>query len=450
MPWLFDETLMSIDLTDRIIQPPPKKAVKLHPLRRVAQLVLGFILVMLPLVNGIRVDIPAGKFCLLGQSFTAQNMVLLFYGCAIGAVVLLCVSMLYGRWWCGWICPQTLASDFGDSLKQRIDHLFKLRLHPERKTISRIVWAALMLAMAVATAAIVCTYFYPPLRVWTSLEHPLGDTRVFVHLAIISAIIGGDLLFVRRHFCRRGCPYGLMLSLIGDSKSMTVRYIEERGTDCIECKKCVTICPMAIDIRQGANQMECIGCGECIDACNDILPRIKANPKPGLIELSYGPSPGQAPSQLKGLQKIGLWDARRLFVLATSIILIGGFFFEIFGTHRTTVSIAPSGMITQSGGYIFERYTLTIDNGKPQNERYALAANGVNRLFLLDTNRVFAVPRSGKRTIRITLAVPIGELDADQRYPVNITVQSLIGSKDSHQAAAIFYVPEPPAQVKAG
>jgi len=161
-------------------------------------------------------------------------------------------------------------------------------------------------------------------------------------------IIGADLLWVRRHFCRRGCPYGLMLSLIGDKRTMTVRYLEERDADCIQCGKCVTICPMAIDIRKGPNQMECIGCGECIDACNDILPRIKTNPKEGLIELSYGPSAGGSPSKQTSLHRIGMWDVRRVFILGTSIVLLCGFLFEMFGSHPSWAAIVPNGEITHS------------------------------------------------------------------------------------------------------
>jgi len=441
---------MPIDLTDRIIQPPPKNIVRLHPLRRIAQVALGVVLVLLPLVNWLRVDMPAGRFWLFGQSFTAQNIIILFYGCAVGAVLLLSVSMVYGRWWCGWICPQTLASDFGDSLHTRLDHIFHATHSPFNRAISRATWSILMIGMAIATAAVVCTYFYPPARVWSSLTSPLADTRVALHLAIISLIIAADLLWVRRHFCRRGCPYGLMLSLIGDKNTMTVRYLWERDDDCIKCGKCVTVCPMDIDIKKGANQMECIGCGECIDACNDILPMIKANPKPGLIELRYGLDPMRTQARLTAFQRIGLWDTRRIFLASVSLLLVAGFFFQVYGTRPTTISGFANGSINYAGGYILEEYVLIVQNGRPHTDTFAVSIVGNKDIGLLDTRKLIRVARSASRSSIITIAAKIGSVSPGERYPITIGVESLDSQHDRHTLDAVFYVPEQEAHLKAG
>jgi NAD-dependent dihydropyrimidine dehydrogenase PreA subunit len=441
---------MPIDLTDRIIQEPPRKAVKLHPIRRVSQIALGAILALLPLTNGFRIDVTSGRFWLLGQSLTVHSIFLLFYGLAIGAVLLLSVSMVYGRWWCGWVCPQTLASDFGDSLRIRVDKLFRVSKPTSRRLLSTIAWAAAMIIVAVATAAVVLSYFYPPGRVWHAVFNPLSDSRVTSHLSIVAAVIAGDLLWVRRHFCRRGCPYGLMLSLIGDKNTMTVRYLWERDEDCIECGKCVTICPMSIDIRRGANQMECIGCGECIDACNDVLPMIRSRPKPGLIELRYGVDPMRLSSRMTILQKVGLWDARRAFVCFVTLGLMVGFFLELYGPHPTKVSVFPDGMITQEGGYIFERYNLNIANGRMTDIRFRLNATGINNLFLDRRSPLVTVARRDERTLTLTLGAPVTSLIAGQRYPISITVQSIGPSMYRRSVKTIFYVPEPQAQMKAG
>jgi cytochrome c oxidase accessory protein FixG len=432
---------MPIDLTDRIIQPIPKKAVALHPVRRAAQIALGILLVLAPIENWLRVDITAGRFWIVDQSFTAQNMVILFYVCALGATLLLAVSVIYGRWWCGWVCPQTLASDFGDSLRDRFNILLKTRAYPRREPISTSLWAITMVAMAIATAAVVLTYFYPSQRVWSDVFRPFSDSRITIHLAIVAGVIGADLLFVRRHFCRRGCPYGLMLSLIGDQNTMTVRYLSERADDCIECGKCVTICPMSIDIRDGANQMECIGCGECIDACNDILPKIKSGPKPGLIELRYGLQPERAMSGLSTTKKLGLWDARRIFIACAVAILASGMFFEIFGSHATSVSVLPSGTIRRLDGTLFEPYDLTIANGKPRNINYKVSVAGMNGLFLYNPSHNISVARSAQRTVPLMLAAPAVSLARGERYPINITIQSLNNVGDRHSVDTIFYVP---------
>jgi cytochrome c oxidase accessory protein FixG len=441
---------MPIDLSDRIIQPLPKKALKLHPLRRLLQVALGVVTVLLPITNCLRVDIPDGNFWLFGQSFTAQNMILVFYGLAICALLLLSVSMVYGRWWCGWICPQTLASDFGDTLKARLLRWFHASQSKSGKVAAQIVWSSLMIVMAIATAAVVLTYFYPPARVWRAVAQPFDDTRISIHLLIVAAIIGADLLWVRRHFCRRGCPYGLMLSLIGDKNTMTVRYLWERDDDCIQCGQCVTVCPMDIDIKEGANQMECIGCGECIDACNDILPLVKSNPKPGLIELRYGLDPMRLTSRLSLTQRIGLWDARRIFVCLVAVVLTAVFFYEMFGHRRVALAIVPSGSISLAAGYVIESYELNIANGEPSNTNFSLSASGVEHLFLYRTRPVVNIARSSERTVFVTVAAPSGKLTPDRRYPISILVRSLDDNKDWHAITTIFYVPELPAQLKAG
>jgi len=43
--------------------------------------------------------------------------------------------------------------------------------------------------------------------------------------------------------------------------------------DCIDCTMCVQVCPTGIDIRNGL-QYECIACGACIDACDDIMDKM--------------------------------------------------------------------------------------------------------------------------------------------------------------------------------
>jgi polyferredoxin len=439
---------MSIDLSDRIIQPPPLKPLKLHPIRRIIQLVMGLAIVLLPITNGLRVDVTSGYFWILWQRFTAQNMILLFYACALGVLLLLTVSMVYGRWWCGWICPQTLVSDFGDSLKFRIERA-AIRLGISNNSISTAAWYLFMSATAIATTAVVLSYFYPPARVWFAVFHPLSDPRVELHLVIVASVIAADLLWVRRNFCRRGCPYGLMLSVIGDRNTMTVRYLWERDDDCISCGKCVTVCPMSIDIKDGPNQMECIGCGECIDACNDILPLITNDPKPGLIELRYGVDPMRKNSRLTILQRLGAWDTRRMFLAIVVIVLAGGLGFNMFGTRPTSVTVSPSGTITEAANFVFEKYDVNIFNGKPSDSHFALTATGKDRLMLFQSDRIVEISRSAQKTVRLTLEAPIASLVAGQRYPVNIIVRSLDKSHERNVIATFFYVPELPSRAKA-
>lgn len=43
--------------------------------------------------------------------------------------------------------------------------------------------------------------------------------------------------------------------------------------DCVDCGRCVAVCPTGIDIRDGL-QMECIHCARCIDACDEVMTKL--------------------------------------------------------------------------------------------------------------------------------------------------------------------------------
>jgi ferredoxin len=436
---------MPIDLTSRIIQPKIKPAMRLHPIRRAVQLIGAAVIVLLPITNGMRVDVTSGFFWVLGQRYTSQNVILLFFACAIGVVLLLTVSTIYGRWWCGWICPQTLASDFGDSLRTRFNRMSS-GFGTLGRALSTPAWATLMIATAVATSAVVLSYFYPPRAVWEAVISPMANPRISLHLAIISTVISANLLWVRRKFCRRGCPYGLMLSVVGDSKTMTVRYLTERDDDCIGCGKCVTVCPMSIDIKLGANQMECIGCGECIDACNDILPMIKSNPKRGLIELRYGIDPSPIPANKTPLQRLGLWDSRRVFLCFVVLALGCGLLLTLFGTRATSLTVSPSGTIAEKSSELTESYRLNIANGKPSDISYVIGETGVGHIETVNKGNALTVGRSAQKTFTLTLAAPVHGLIPGRRYPVIFSVTSIGASPEQHDISTYFYVPERQSQ----
>ena len=91
--------------------------------------------------------------------------------------------------------------------------------------------------------------------------------------AVTTLLILLDFLFLRLRFCTVVCPYGYLQGMLADGDTLMVHYRDE-NRDCIECKKCERICHMGIDIRTSPYQIECVGCGECIDVCNDVLSRL--------------------------------------------------------------------------------------------------------------------------------------------------------------------------------
>jgi hypothetical protein len=122
----------------------------------------------------------------------------------------------------------------------------------------------------------------------------------------------------------------------------------------------------------------------------------------------------------------------------------------LYGTTATTLSVAPNGVITQYGGFLFEKYELNIRNGQPRDATYNLSATGLDRLFLDRKTTTVKIARSADRAITLTLAAPLGALAPGRRYLIEITAQSTQHGGQSHSVSTIFYVPGPPVPTKAG
>src|SRR6187402_47519 len=253
--------MASIDLTHRIIQPSPPPAktpssVRWHPWRRAMQVALGILLVVLPLTDGLRLDVREQVFYFGWHRMAAHDIMLLFWIGITALWMLIAVSFLYGRFWCGWVCPQTLASDFADSLKKRIDKAFRAK--PGRPSFipARALWSAIMVAMSLGTGMLMIAYWIDPHAVGNATFHPASDPGAAGLVYAVAGVIAADLLWIRRKFCSGVCPYGLLISSIADKETLAVRYLNEREDDCIKCGQCVNVCPMGIDIKKGVGQME--------------------------------------------------------------------------------------------------------------------------------------------------------------------------------------------------
>lgn len=434
---------MQIDLTDKIIQgsaPSPRRPVRLHPIRRAVQVLLGVWIVLAPLENWFRLDLRAADFWVFGHRYSPQHVILFFWSGALLAMTLFAVALIHGRWWCGWVCPQTLASDFGDSVRARLVKLFRAKASASRMKVATGVWTVLMLASAIVTAALLGSYFIAPRIVWSSITTPLLNPGVAFGVCLTATFMAANLIAVRRKFCASVCPYGLFLSIAGDTKTMTVRYLKERGSDCIECGRCVTVCPMSIDIRKGVNQPECIGCGECVDACNDILPRLKP-PKAGLIEYRYGEDPEAAMSRLPVAKRLGLWDAKRLLLIAAVVALAAGLVDAALVTHPTTLTVSPSGQVTRAAGNVVETYNVDVQSGYPEDRRLRVSVKAPRGIHMDAPVAAFVAEGKARTSVQLVLSAPASALRAGERIPV--TVAALTGQGDDKAASAriIFYVP---------
>lgn len=248
----------------------------------------------------VLLDIAAREFTFFGHTFYPTDTPLVALLMLTVFFTVMFITAVGGRLWCGWGCPQTVYLEF---MFRPIDRLFagtRGKGGTPKRSVNAILQVARLLvylACSLFLAHTFLSYFIgtDQLSKWMQLS-PLKHPQAFAVMAVATAGLMYNFLFFREQLCMVACPYGRFQSVMLDRKSLIVTYDIHRGEprhkgrsvagtggDCIDCGHCTAVCPTGIDIRNGL-QMECIHCTQCIDACNDVMERIK---KPqGLIRYS--------------------------------------------------------------------------------------------------------------------------------------------------------------------
>jgi cytochrome c oxidase accessory protein FixG len=272
--------------------------------RRIFGILLIAVYVLLPWIpiNGapaLFFDVEHRRFHIFGLTLLTQDLWVFFFLISGLGFSLFFLTALLGRLWCGWACPYTV---FLEHVFRRIERWIdgdanarrKLDAAPSsaRKTIRRIVKQGLYILAAALIAHVFISYFVSLPRLYEFMrEGPLQHGATFTIISALTAVLWFCFAWFREQFCIILCPYGRIQSALTDEETVVIGYDEKRGeprgkaTDpnagaCIDCHRCVQVCPTGIDIRNGL-QMECIGCAACIDACDDIMRKV--NRPTGLV-----------------------------------------------------------------------------------------------------------------------------------------------------------------------
>ena len=248
------------------------------------------------------------RFNILGFPFWPQDFYLFVLFMIVGVVFVIFFTVIFGRIFCGWICPQTI---FMEMVFRRIEYWIEgdrgaqIRLSKQEWNAEKIrkkgfKWFV-FLVISFFIANVFLAYLISSDELFRMIgENPVHNKSTLIALLIFTGVFYFIFTWFREQVCIIACPYGRLQGVLLDNKSINVAYDfvrgekqtgrdkfnknEDRATtgkgDCIDCKQCINVCPTGIDIRNGT-QLECINCTACIDECDTIMESVNL-PK-GLI-----------------------------------------------------------------------------------------------------------------------------------------------------------------------
>jgi cytochrome c oxidase accessory protein FixG len=348
----------------------------------------------------------------------------------LSALGLFLVTSLAGRMWCGYTCPQTVWTDLmivverfwqGDrNARIRLDNSAWTLEKIWKKSATHISW----LLVGVATGGVLVFYFRDAPTLAAELVTGDAPTVAYVFLGIFTGttyLLGG---IAREQVCIYMCPWPRIQGAMFDRDSLLISYRGYRGEprgphkkgqswegrgDCIDCKACVAVCPMGIDIRDG-EQLECIQCALCIDACDDIM--TKVGRPTGLVAYdSFRNLDAAAHHERAPLRFV----RPRIILYSALIVLVAGLMLWAW-LNRTIVEVSVLHdrnpvYIELTDGSLRNRFTVKILNKLHEERSFQLAAEGLpeSQLTVLgfpQQNPNIDVVPDNMRALNVLITVP--------------------------------------------
>lgn len=364
-------------------------------------------------------------FIIFGSVFFAHETPLLFFLVILLVLAIFLVTALYGRLWCGWVCPQTV---FLHSVFSRVERwllgsysqrmVFYKSEDSLKKKIKILLLYFIFLIISWLLAHSFVAYFLGANTIMSFIiEGPAKHLNTFFVCLTMTGVLFFNFTFFREKFCIYVCPYGRFQNALIDANSLVVFYDSLRGEpraktpspevdkgDCVDCRRCVNVCPAKIDIRQGF-QLECISCGQCVDACNAVMQKL--NRPRHLIRYETG---NQKPITLKRfrLALYGLLIVLFTVGLVWSLYLRTGIDLSIGRAHE-----APFSVRYEQERKIFQNQIwlhLKNQTGKPLELKLSLSSENqvVGYRLLSPAQHVTLMPGQDLKTTAFL------EINADQ------------------------------------
>jgi cytochrome c oxidase accessory protein FixG len=407
---------------------------RLYRARRIVAYALIALFVGLPFLRvhdkpAVLLDVMRREFVLFGSTFLPTDGVLLMLLMLSIFVSVVLATALVGRAWCGWACPQTVYMEF---LFRPLERLFEgpreaqLRIDRQGTSARRLAKNAVYLVLSFVLANVFLSYFVgiDALRHWV-LQAPAEHLGGFGVVMVTTGLVFFDFAYFREQMCTVVCPYARIQAVLLDTRSLVIGYDGARGEprskgkarapgygDCIDCQACVTTCPTGIDIRQGL-QLECIACGQCADACDSIMDRIK---KPqGLIRYS-------SQAALASGQRTPLLRPRVIvygLVLAgmlTSLVVLG----SSSPGAEVTILRGLGAPFQVNGDEVVNQLRLKVRNRSETSAKFGLELLGMPEARVVAPELPLLVPPSEQAVASVFVVAPRSALRGSRHVQLRV------------------------------
>ena len=375
------------------------------------------------------------RFNIFGFPFWPQDFHLFVISMVVGVVFVTLFTVVFGRIFCGWICPQTI---FMEMVFRRIEYWIEgdrgkqIRLSKQKwnaeKIRKRLLKWSVFFIISFLIANVFLAYLIGSDKLMSYItSSPLEHTSTLISLLIFTGVFYFVFAWFREQVCIIACPYGRLQGVLLDNQSVVVAYDYKRGEkergrakfnkredraasgkgDCIDCKLCVHVCPTGIDIRNGT-QLECVNCTACIDECDHMMEKVGL--PTGLIRYASidnieKKSKFRFTARMKGYTAV-------LGILVT--VLVGMLFLRNDVEARILLLKGSSYERTEKGG-ISNVYTYKVINKTMriiEDVSYKLLSHeGEIRLVSTDA---FEVPEQGLAEGTLFIEIPTKELGSSK------------------------------------
>jgi cytochrome c oxidase accessory protein FixG len=405
---------------------------KFQSLRRRTFLLLHVILFGLPWLTvagnpALLFDLPGRRLYAFGATFTANDTILLLLLLLFLAFSLFFFTALFGRLWCGYACPQTVFLDaWVHPIERWIEGERTTRMRRDmgpwtfdRAWRKATKWSLFALAAFIVSMSFM-GFFVPVRELWSGV----ASGSAYALVAIFTGVWFLDFTWFREQFCNFLCPYARFQSVMVDDQTLLVGYDELRGEPrgkaaraegrCIDCNKCVIVCPTGIDIRRGF-QLECIGCARCVDACTDVMGRFGHESLIGYGSLAT-----------LARRRARFWRPRTVGYAALLAGLIGvtTALLAVRVPFDVSVARAPGTLYTvDDDGFVRNTYLLRVSNNLPgEPVSFSVAVDGIDGAVVATPD--FELGATEGRIVALVVRVPQQSATAARTLPLQVRISS--------------------------